>query len=81
MISHEIETYRDFRVRMILVETSAHWVCKITFERPNGTAHRDVPPGFRKDAKKSEVGALNFSMAMQYKARAMIDEWLARQDG
>ena len=81
MISHEIETYRDFRVRMILDETPTHWVCEITFERPAGTAHRDAPPGFGKNAKKSEVGALNFSMAMQYEARAMIDEWIARDDG
>jgi hypothetical protein len=81
MMSHEIETYRDFRVRILLAETPTHWLCEITFEQPNGAAHRDVPPAFGEDAKKSEVGALNFSMAMQSKARGTPDEWLARDDG
>jgi hypothetical protein len=77
MILHEIETYREFRVRMTMDETRTQWMCEITFERLYETPHADVPPRIEKNANKSEVGALNFSMAMQHKARVLIDEWLA----
>jgi hypothetical protein len=76
MISHDIETYRAIRVRMVLEETPTHWTCEITFERTDLIDLREVPPGFWKDADKYKVSALNFSIAMQHNARALIDEWL-----
>jgi hypothetical protein len=77
MVSHEIEIYRTFRVWMILEETPTHWTCSVTFERTDTIEPGVVPLGFWWDADKRAVNALNFSMAMQYKARAVIDDWLA----
>ena len=81
MISHEIETYRGFRVRLILEETPTHWMCEVTFERTDSLGRHDVPTGFGKDADKSNVSALNFSIAMQSEARTLIDWWFANRIG
>jgi hypothetical protein len=81
MISHEIETYRDFRVLMTLDETPTHWVCQVSFERRQGMGRGGVPRNFERSAEKSEASGLRFSMEMQRKARARIDGWLARRNG
>jgi hypothetical protein len=77
MISHEIETYRTFTVWMILEETPTHWTCSVTFEGTDKIERAPIPPAFWWDADKRAMSALNFSIAMQYKARAVIDDWLA----
>ncbi len=81
MVSLEIETYRGFNIRMTWDGTPTHWVCKIEFGRWDAAWHKEVPPEFEETADKMVVGALSFSMAMQSKARALIDDWLARRGG
>ncbi len=77
MVAHEIEIYRGFHVRMTMTETRTHWVCNCAFVRWDGKGHKAVPPEFEETADKMEIGALSFCMAMQSKARALIDDWLA----
>ena len=81
MVSLEIETYRGFNIRMTWDGTPTHWLCKIAFGRGDGKGRKAVPPEFEEYADKAKVGALSFSMAMQSKARALIDDWLARRGG
>jgi hypothetical protein len=81
MVSHEIETYGGFNVRMTLEETPTHWVCKIAFGKRDEKRHKAVPPEYEEYAEKSKMGALRFSIAMQSKARTLIDDWLAQREG
>jgi hypothetical protein len=77
MVSHEIEIYRGFHIRMSLKETRTQWVCEVGFAGWDKAQCESVPPEFKECADKSNVGALTFSIAMQNKARALIDDWLA----
>ncbi|OUL80454.1 hypothetical protein CA603_31875 [Paraburkholderia hospita] len=81
MISYDIETYRGFVVRMQLEQSDAWLACTVTFARPERTECAPVPSQFECHTKKANVSALTFTVAMQTRARAVVDSWLEQQRG
>lgn len=75
----EIETYRGFVVLMRLEQAGARLTCSVSFARSDGQEPREVPPAFAGHANKEKASALTLTVAMQTRARAVIDGWLEQQ--